>query len=97
MLKLPSGMPLESAAPLLCAGITTYSPLRHWKVGKGQKIAIVGLGGLGHMGVKFAASLGAEVTVLSTSRRRVRQHTPWRERLPRHHRSRSGGQGRQSF
>ena len=66
-LKLPSGMPLESAAPLLCAGITTYSPLRHWKVGKGQKVAIVGLGGLGHMGVKFAASLGAEVTVLSTS------------------------------
>jgi uncharacterized zinc-type alcohol dehydrogenase-like protein len=66
-LKLPSGMPLESAAPLLCAGITTYSPLRHWKVGKGQKVAIIGLGGLGHMGVKFAASLGAEVTVLSTS------------------------------
>ena len=66
-LKLPSGIPLDSAAPLLCAGITTYSPLRHWKVGKGQKVAIIGLGGLGHMGVKFAASLGAEVTVLSTS------------------------------
>ena len=66
-LKLPTGIPLDSAAPLLCAGITTYSPLRHWKVGKGQKVAIIGLGGLGHMGVKFAASLGAEVTVLSTS------------------------------
>ena len=66
-LKLPPGTALEGAAPLLCAGITTYSPLRHWKVGKGQKVAIIGLGGLGHMGVKFAASLGAEVTVLSTS------------------------------
>ena len=66
-LKLPPGISLESTAPLLCAGITTYSPLRHWKVGKGQKVAVVGLGGLGHMGVKFAASLGAEVTVLSTS------------------------------
>lgn len=66
-LKIPAGMPLDSAAPLLCAGITTYSPMRHWKVGKGQKVGIIGLGGLGHMGVKFAASLGAEVTVLSTS------------------------------
>jgi uncharacterized zinc-type alcohol dehydrogenase-like protein len=66
-LKLPPGIALDAAAPLLCAGITTYSPLRHWKVGKGQQVAIVGLGGLGHMGVKFAASLGAEVAVLSTS------------------------------
>ncbi len=57
----------DKSAPLLCAGITTYSPLRHWKVGKGQKVAVLGLGGLGHMGVKFAASFGAEVTVLSTS------------------------------
>ncbi|RYD53945.1 MAG: NAD(P)-dependent alcohol dehydrogenase, partial [Sphingomonadales bacterium] len=53
--------------PLLCAGITTYSPLRHWKVGPGQKVGIVGLGGLGHMGVKIAAAMGAEVYVFSTS------------------------------
>ena len=66
-LKLPPGTALDSAAPLLCAGITTYSPLRHWKVSKGQTVGIIGLGGLGHMGVKFAASLGAEVTALSTS------------------------------
>lgn len=67
-LKIPAGMDLERTAPLLCAGITTYSPLRRWKVGKGQRVAVVGLGGLGHMGVKLAASMGAEVTVLSTSR-----------------------------
>ena len=66
-LKLAPGMAPDSAAPLLCAGITTYSPMRHWNVRKGQKVAIVGLGGLGHMGVKFAAALGAEVTILSTS------------------------------
>jgi uncharacterized zinc-type alcohol dehydrogenase-like protein len=54
-------------APLLCAGITTWSPLRNWKVGKGHKVAVVGLGGLGHMGVKFAVSFGAEVTVISTT------------------------------
>jgi uncharacterized zinc-type alcohol dehydrogenase-like protein len=54
-------------APLLCAGITTYSPLRHWKVGPGQQVAVVGLGGLGHMAVKLAAAMGAEVTVISTS------------------------------
>jgi len=58
---------LEGVAPLLCAGITTYSPLRHWKVGKGHKVGVLGLGGLGHMAVKFAASFGAEVTMLSTS------------------------------
>jgi len=58
---------LKAAAPLLCAGITTYSPLRNWKVGKGHKLAVLGLGGLGHMGVKFGVALGAEVTVLSTS------------------------------
>jgi uncharacterized zinc-type alcohol dehydrogenase-like protein len=66
-LHVSDKLPLEAVAPLLCAGITTYSPLRHWKVGKGSKVAIVGLGGLGHMGVKFAASFGAEVTVISTS------------------------------
>jgi uncharacterized zinc-type alcohol dehydrogenase-like protein len=57
-----------AVAPLLCAGITTYSPLKHWKVGKGHKVAVSGLGGLGHMAVKFAVSFGAEVTVLSTSK-----------------------------
>ena len=67
VLKVSPGLPPEKTAPLLCAGITTYSPLRRFKVGKGQRVAVVGLGGLGHMGVKFAASLGAEVTVLSTS------------------------------
>ncbi len=58
---------LAGVAPLLCAGITTYSPLRHWKVGKGHKLGVVGLGGLGHMAVKFGVAFGAEVTVLSTS------------------------------
>jgi alcohol dehydrogenase (NADP+) len=58
---------LAGTAPLLCAGITTYSPLRHWKVGKGQKVGIVGLGGLGHMGVKFASAFGAEVVLFTTS------------------------------
>ena len=65
--RLPDKLPLAGVAPLLCAGITTYSPLRHWKVGKGHKLAVVGLGGLGHMAVKFGASFGAEVTLLSTS------------------------------
>lgn len=67
ILKIPANLPLDQAAPLLCAGITTYSPLRHWKVKAGDKVAVVGLGGLGHMGVKLAAAMGAEVTVLSTS------------------------------
>ena len=67
VLKIPSNLPLSGVAPLLCAGITTYSPLRHWKVGKGHKVGILGLGGLGHMAVKLAASFGAEVTMLSTS------------------------------
>jgi len=60
-------LPLAATAPLLCAGITTYSPLKHWKVGKGHKLAVLGLGGLGHMAVKFGVALGAEVTILSTS------------------------------
>ena len=67
VLRIPENLPLDAAAPLLCAGITLYSPLMHWKVGKGTKIAIIGLGGLGHMGVKLARALGAEVTVLSQS------------------------------
>jgi len=67
VLSISDKLPLEAVAPLLCAGITTYSPLRHWKVGKGDKVGILGLGGLGHMGVKLAASFGAEVTMLSHS------------------------------
>lgn len=67
VLLVSDRLPLEGVAPLLCAGITTYSPLRHWKVGKGHKVGILGLGGLGHMAVKFAVSFGAEVTMLSTS------------------------------
>ena len=69
-LKISEKLDLSRVAPLLCAGITTYSPLRHWKVGKGHKVAVLGLGGLGHMAVKLAASMGAEVTVLSTSPRK---------------------------
>lgn len=65
VLTISDKLPLEGVAPLLCAGITTYSPLRHWKVGKGHKVAVLGLGGLGHMGVKLAVSFGAEVTMLS--------------------------------
>jgi uncharacterized zinc-type alcohol dehydrogenase-like protein len=68
VLKVPEGLDPAGAAPLLCAGITTWSPLRQWNCKKGDRVAVVGLGGLGHMGVKLAASLGAEVTVLSTSR-----------------------------
>ncbi|MFD3570100.1 NAD(P)-dependent alcohol dehydrogenase [Streptomyces sp. NPDC058667] len=69
-LRIPEGIALDEAAPLLCAGITLYSPLAHWKAGPGKKVAIVGLGGLGHMGVKIAHALGAEVTVLSQSLRK---------------------------
>ena len=67
VLRVREDQPLEGVAPLLCAGITTYSPLRRYKVGPGQKVGVVGLGGLGHMGVKLAASMGARVTVFSTS------------------------------
>lgn len=67
VLHVSEKLDLAAAAPLLCAGITTYSPLRHWQVGKGHKLAVLGLGGLGHMGVKFGVAFGAEVTVLSTS------------------------------
>ena len=66
-LTIPANLPLEGVAPLLCAGITLYSPIKHWKVGPGKKVAVMGLGGLGHMGVKFAVAMGAEVTVLSHS------------------------------
>ncbi len=67
VLSIPENLPLDGAAPLLCAGITLYSPLRHWGAGPGKKVAIIGLGGLGHMGVKLAHAMGAEVTVLSQS------------------------------
>ncbi len=67
VLHISEKLDLAAVAPLLCAGITTYSPLRHWNVGKGHKVAVLGLGGLGHMGVKFGVAFGAEVTVLSTS------------------------------
>jgi uncharacterized zinc-type alcohol dehydrogenase-like protein len=67
VLRMPANLNLAAAAPLLCAGITTYSPLRHWKVGPGQKVGIVGLGGLGHMGVKFAKAFGAHVVLFTTS------------------------------
>jgi uncharacterized zinc-type alcohol dehydrogenase-like protein len=67
VLRIPANLNLAAAAPLLCAGVTTYSPLRHWKVGPGQKVGIVGLGGLGHMGLKFARAFGAQVVLFTTS------------------------------
>src|SRR6201987_2063393 len=71
VLRIPDSIPLDAAAPLLCAGITLYSPLRHWNAGPGKRIAIVGLGGLGHMGVKLGAAMGAVVTVLSQSLKKM--------------------------
>ncbi|HYJ50842.1 MAG TPA: NAD(P)-dependent alcohol dehydrogenase [Microbacterium sp.] len=65
VLRIPDGIPLDAAAPLLCAGITTYSPLRHWGAGPGKRVAVIGMGGLGHMGVQIAHAMGAHVTVLS--------------------------------
>lgn len=70
VLKIPSNLPLDKAAPLLCAGITTYSPLRQWNIKAGDKVGVMGLGGLGHVAVKIAAAMGAEVTVFSTSDRK---------------------------
>jgi uncharacterized zinc-type alcohol dehydrogenase-like protein len=70
VLKVPESIPFDAAAPLLCAGITTYSPLTHWHAGPGKKVAVVGMGGLGHMAVKIAHAMGAEVTVLSQSLRK---------------------------
>lgn len=67
VLRIPNNLPLDRAAPLLCAGITLFSPLNHWKAGPGKKVAIIGMGGLGHMGVKLAHAMGADVTVLSQS------------------------------
>ncbi|RAI41117.1 NAD(P)-dependent alcohol dehydrogenase [Rhodoplanes roseus] len=71
VLKVPETLDLAAAAPLLCAGITTWSPLRHWKAGPGKKVGIVGLGGLGHMGVKLAHALGAHVVLFTTSKSKV--------------------------
>jgi len=71
VLKVPGNLDLAGVAPLLCAGITTYSPLRHWGVTKGKKVGIVGLGGLGHMGVKFARAFGAHVVVFTRSESKV--------------------------
>lgn len=71
VLRIPDSLPLDKAAPLLCAGITLFSPLRHWKAGKDTRLAIIGLGGLGHMGVKLGAAMGAEVTVLSQSLKKM--------------------------
>jgi alcohol dehydrogenase (NADP+) len=71
VLRIPDSIPLDKAAPLLCAGITTYSPLRHWGAGPGKRVAVIGLGGLGHLGVKIAAAMGAEVAVLSQSLKKM--------------------------
>ena len=67
VLRVPDGLDMARTAPLLCAGITTYSPLKNWNVGPGSRVGVIGLGGLGHMGVKFAKALGAEVTMITTS------------------------------
>lgn len=71
VLTIPDAIPLDKAAPLLCAGITTYSPLHHWNAGPGKNVAVIGLGGLGHLAVKLAAAMGAEVTVLSQSLKKM--------------------------
>ncbi|KXF54832.1 alcohol dehydrogenase [Rhodococcus sp. SC4] len=71
VLRIPDSVPLDAAAPLLCAGVTVYSPLRHWNAGPGKRIAVVGLGGLGHLAVKFAKAMGAEVAVLSQSLKKM--------------------------
>ncbi|HZA09710.1 NAD(P)-dependent alcohol dehydrogenase [Mycobacterium sp.] len=71
VVRIPDAIPLDAAAPLLCAGITTYSPLRHWNAGAGKRIAVIGLGGLGHMAVKLGVAMGADVTVLSQSLKKM--------------------------
>ncbi|MEP7092052.1 MAG: NAD(P)-dependent alcohol dehydrogenase, partial [Nocardioidaceae bacterium] len=94
VLGIPEGVGLDVAAPLLCAGITLYSPLRHWNAGPGTKVAIVGMGGLGHMGVKIAAALGAEVTVLSQTLSKKEDG----ERFGAdHYHATAGDDGRQTF
>ncbi len=81
VLRIPTNIDLSAAAPLLCAGITTYSPLLHYKVGKGQRVGIVGLSGLGHMGVKLAKAFGAHVVVVTTSPNKAQD--PLAPRCPR--------------
>jgi uncharacterized zinc-type alcohol dehydrogenase-like protein len=71
VIRIPDAIDLADAGPLMCAGITVYSPLRHWSTGPGKKIAIIGMGGLGHMGVKIANAMGAEVTVITTSKEKT--------------------------
>lgn len=80
VVRVPSNLDLAGAAPLLCAGITTYSPMRHWGVTKGKKVGVVGLGGLGHVGVKLAHAFGAHVVVFTTSPREERRRAPARSR-----------------
>jgi alcohol dehydrogenase (NADP+) len=77
VLSIPANLPLDACAPLLCAGITLYSPLKHWHAGPGSKVAVVGLGGLGHMGVKLAHAMGCEVTVLSQSLKKQVTANAW--------------------
>ena len=92
VLRIPDGMPLDTAAPLLCAGITTYSPLRHWNAGPGTRVAVIGMGGLGHMAVQIAHAMGAHVTVLPGRwPRRMRAGAPRRRRV-----LRDGGRRRPS-
>lgn len=74
-MKVSAALDLKAVAPLLCVGITTYSPLRHWNVGPGQKVGVIGLGGLGHMGIKFAKALGAHVVMITTSQGKGRDAT----------------------
>ena len=71
VLRIPDSIPLDKAAPLICAGITLFSPLKHWNAGPGKQVAVIGLGGLGHLGVKLAAAMGAHVTVLSQSLKKM--------------------------
>src|SRR6202007_3259062 len=73
VLRIPDSLPMDKAAPLLCAGVTLFSPLRHWKAGPDTRLAIIGLGGLGHMGVKLGAAMGADVTVLSQSLKKMEE------------------------
>jgi uncharacterized zinc-type alcohol dehydrogenase-like protein len=75
VVKIPVAMDLKAVAPLLCAGITTYSPLRHWSIGPGHKVGVIGLGGLGHMGIKFAKAFGAHVLMITTSARKAADAT----------------------
>ena len=77
--SIPASIDLAEAGPLLCAGITTYSPLRHWSIAAGKKVAIAGLGGLGHLAVQFATKMGADVTVLTTSPEKEQDALLWRE------------------